>query len=136
MTLQNDAQGSLPILTIQLSIFSIHSGTTYLISVTCIFYTGLEKTQLPLALLNHTTACTNREVALKCELSRGGHSLQTSWEENSKILVLCTPRCISASLVIKHGQTENLLFCNHLDILDILLTSSKCEISCIDAFHI
>lgn len=107
----------------------------YLISVTCIFYTGLEKTQLPLALLNHITACTNREVALKCELSRGGHSLQTSWEEDSKTLVLCTPRRISASLVTKHGQTENLLFCNHLDILDILLTSSKCETSCIDAFH-
>lgn len=142
MTLQNYVQGSLPILTIQWwqdnlqSIFSIPSGTTCLICVTCIFYKGLEKTQLPLILLDHITTCINREVALKCELGRGRQNFQASWEEGSKILVLCTPRQISAFLVLKQGQTENLLYCNHWDILDILLTSNKFETSFIDAFHI
>lgn len=55
------------------------------ISVTRILYKGLEKTQLPLTLLDHITTCINSEVALECELSRGRQSLQTSWEEDSKI---------------------------------------------------
>lgn len=72
---------------------------------------------------------------MKRELSRGRQSLQTSWEEDSKILVLCTYRHTSASLVIKRGQTGNPPYCNHLDILDILLNTSKFETPFIDAFH-
>lgn len=105
----------------------------YLISVTCIFYKGLERTQLPLTPPDHVATCINREVALKCELRP---SLQTSWEEDSKTLVLCTPKDISASLLIKQGQTANLSYCTHLHISDILFTSNKLETPFIDAFHI
>lgn len=118
------------------NIFSIPSGTMYLINVTCIFYKGLEKTQLPLIPLDHITTCINTEGALKCDLSRGRQSLQTSWEEDSKILVLCTPWHVSASLLIEQGQTGNLSYCNHLDISDIFFTSKKFETSFVDAFHI